>query len=161
MDAGRGTSRERWVSGAGLVAGGVLAGGLLAGTLSATAATSTPTPSTTATAPAGPGVQENDGTPESQEHHGGHALGLTGTVAAVGSDSVTIRTSTGTTVTYQVDGNSDIDKNGEAQLSSLAAGDAVTYSVGTGTTTIDKLHAGDETKNAPTGGTATTPGYGA
>ena len=55
----------------------------------------------------------------------------------------------------------DIDKNGEAQLPSLVAGDAVRYSVNSGTTTIDKLHAGDETKNLPGGSSATTSGYGA
>ncbi|MDQ1635799.1 MAG: hypothetical protein QOJ32_2608, partial [Frankiaceae bacterium] len=34
------------------------------------------------------------------------------------------------------------------------AGDAVRYSVKTGTTTIDKLHAGDEAKDFPSGSTA-------
>ncbi len=137
---------KKWVAGAALAVaatGGVAAGTLLLGT--ADAATTSP-----ATTQAGPGVQENDGVPEAQEHHGGQALDLAGTVTAVGSDTVTIATSTGPTVVYKTDGASDIDKNGEAQLASLAAGDAVRYSVKTGTTTIDKLHAGDEAKNAPT-----------
>ncbi len=157
MNTARGTGRRRIV-GASLVAGGVLTGAVLAGTLSANAAT-TPTPAAGSTATqAAPGVQENDGIPEAQEHHGGHALGLTGTVTAVSSGTVTIKTSTGTTTTYTVNSASDLDKNGEAQLSSLAPGDAVRYSLNSGTTTIDKLHAGDETKNLPSGASATTSG---
>ena len=68
----------------------------------------------------------------------------------MGTDTVTIKTSTGSTVVYKTDSACDIDRNGEAQLSSLVAGDAVRYSVKTGTTTIDKLHAGDEAKDFPT-----------
>ena len=141
---------NKWAVGVALAVaagGGVAAGSVLLGT--ADAAT-TPT----ATTQAGPGVQENDGIPEAQEHHGGHALDLSGTVTAVGTGTVTIKTSTGSAVTYQVNSASDIDKNGEAQLSSLVAGDAVTYSVNTGTTTIDKLHAGDQAKDFPTGTSA-------
>ena len=157
MKTAQGTGRRRIV-GASLVAGGVLTGAVLAGTLSANAA-STPTPAASSTATqAAPGVQENDGIPEAQEHHGGHALGLTGTVTAVGNGTVTIKTATGSTITYTVNSASDIDKNGEAQLSSLAPGDAVRYSVNSGTTTIDKLHAGTETKDLPSGASATTSG---
>jgi len=146
--------RRTWLTGAGLVAGGVLAGAVLAGTMSANAATTTPTAPATGTTtasssvtPGGPGVQENDGIPEAQEHHGG-MLDHSGTVTAVGSTSVSIKTSTGTT-TYTVTSSSDIDKNGEAQLSDLVVGDTVRFSVTSGTTTIDKLHAGDETKDMP------------
>jgi len=103
-------------------------------------------------------VQENDGIPEAQEHHGGHGLGLSGTVTAVGSSNVTIKTATGSTITYTVNNASDVDKNGEAQLSSLAAGDAFRYSVNSGTTTIDKLHAGNEAQDMPSGASATAPG---
>ena len=47
-------------------------------------------------------------------------------------------------------GSSDIDKNGEATLASLAVGDAVTFSVDAANTKqIDKLHAGEEAKNLP------------
>jgi hypothetical protein len=147
--------------GAGLVAAGVVSGAILAGTFSAGAATSTTTPQYGQSGQStGPGVQENDGIPEAQEHHGGF-LDQTGTVTAVGGDSVTIKTSTATT-TYKVDSSSDIDKNGEAQLSNLVVGDAVRFSVRSGTTTIDKLHAGDEAKDMPTapqnsGSSATTP----
>ena len=82
----------------------------------------------------------------------GAGLPLSGTVTAVGSSDVTIQTSTGTT-TYAVTSTSDIDKNGEAQVSALAVGDAVTFSTVTtnGTTAIDKLHAGDPTKDMPQG----------
>ena len=153
MNTATGTSQRRIV-GASLVAGGVLTGAVLAGTISANAATtSTPAASSTATQ-AAPGVQENDGIPEAQEHHGGHGLGLSGTVTAVGSSNVTIKTTTGSTITYTVNSSSDFDKNGEAQLSSLAAGDAVRYSVNSGTTTIDKLHAGNEAQDMPSGASA-------
>ena len=153
MNTATGTSRRRIV-GASLVAGGVLTGAVLAGTISANAATtSTPAASSTATQ-AAPGVQENDGIPEAQEHHGGHGLGLSGTVTAVGSGNVTIKTATGSTITYTVNSSSDFDKNGEAQLSSLVAGDAVRYSVNSGTTTIDKLHAGNEAQDMPSGASA-------
>jgi hypothetical protein len=148
----------------GLAAGGLVVGVVLAGTVAAQAAsTPTPTPSagansTTAEDPH-PGDNGADGVPESQEHHGGgghgHGLDLSGTVTAVGSKSVTIKTSTGTTE-YPVTSSSDIDKNGEAQLSDLKVGDAVTFSVGSDTS-IDKLHAGDEAKNMPQRPAATTP----
>ncbi len=87
--------------------------------------------------------------PKGGPGHGGADLGLTGTVTAVGSSSVTIKTSTATT-TYQVDSNSDIDKNGEAKLSDLKVGDAVRFNV-TGSNVIDRLHAGDEALDRPQG----------
>lgn len=73
-----------------------------------------------------------------------------GTVTAVGSNSVTIKTSSGTS-TYGVTSASDIDKNGEAQLRDLKVGDAVRFTAETanGVTIIDKLHAGDEAKDRP------------
>jgi hypothetical protein len=71
-----------------------------------------------------------------------------GTVTAVGSKSVTIKTTDGTK-TYAVDAQSDIDKNGEAKLSDLKVGDAVHFFVRPGTSTIAVLHAGDEAKNGP------------
>lgn len=144
----------------GFVAAGLMAGVVLGGTIGAQAA-STPSPSPSAgssssatTTDPHPGDNGADGVPESQEQHGGGRgghLDMSGTVAAVGASSVTIKTSTGTT-DYAVTSNSDIDKNGEAQLSNLAVGDAVTFSVDNSTSkTIDKLHAGDETKNRPSG----------
>lgn len=118
--------RRGLIPAAGLLAGGAVAGAVLAGTLSAGAAT-TPNPaasSSTATTDQHPGDNGADGVPESQEHHGaGHGLDLSGTVTAVDANgsTVTIKTSSGTT-TYKVTSNSDIDKNGEAQLSSLKVG---------------------------------------
>ena len=145
-----GSSRRRW-TGVGLVAAGLVAGGVLAGTLGASAATGSSTPT------AGYSTGSSYGTPGADtdpagEHGGGHGLDLSGTVTAVGSTSVTIKTTSGT-VTYAVSGTSDIDKNGEAQLSSLAVGDAVTFSTTTSgsTVSIDKLHAGNETLDRPQG----------
>jgi Cu/Ag efflux protein CusF len=86
---------------------------------------------------------------------GGHGDGLdqSGTVTAVTSNSVTIKTSTGTK-TYTVNSESDIDKNGEATISDIKVGDAVTFSTTTanGQTVIDKLHAGNEALDRPPGG---------
>ena len=132
--------RRGLVIGAGLLSAGVVAGAIIGGTvLSGAATTASPTAPT-----AGSSASRGDG------HGPGRGLGLTGTVTAVGVSSVTIKTSAGTT-TYKVDSNSDIDKNGEAQLSSLKAGDAVRFSV-TSTNVIDKLHAGDEALDHPRGG---------
>lgn len=142
----------------GLASAGLVAGVVLAGTLGAQAATPSPSPSaggstsSSATDPH-PGDNGADGIPESQEHHGGrgHALDLSGTVTAVGSGTVTIKTTAGTTE-YTVTSSSDIDKNGEATLAALAVGDAVTFSVeDTNAKQIDKLHAGDEAKDIPAG----------
>ena len=71
-----------------------------------------------------------------------------GTVTAVGSTTVSIKSAAGTK-TYTVDANSDIDKNGEAKLSDLKAGDAVRFFVRPRTSTIAVLHAGDEAKDRP------------
>jgi len=71
-----------------------------------------------------------------------------GTVTGVGAKSVTIKSGSATK-TYAVDANSDIDKNGEAKLSDLKAGDAVHFAVRPGTSTIAVLHAGDEALNRP------------
>jgi hypothetical protein len=160
MDMANASSRRGLVAALGLLAGGAAIGAVLAGTLSAGAASPSPTPSSSTSERGGPGVQENDGIPESQEHHGGHgghALDLTGTVASVGTGTLAITTTSGKT-TYTVDSASDIDKNGESQLSSLVVGETVHYSVRNGTKTIDKLHAGDETKNRPADPPAATPG---
>lgn len=106
-------------------------------------------------------MQENDGIPEDQEHHGGpgRGLGRSGTVTALTGSSVTIKTASGTT-TYAVTPSSDIDKNGEAALSDLVVGDAVRFSaITSGTTqTIDKLHAGDEAKDRPEAPAGFAPG---
>ena len=158
--AGSSNRKRGLIAGATLIAAGGVAGAILTGTLSAGAAT-TPTASPAASSGSSsstaedpnPGDNGADGVAEAQEHHGrgghggGGALDLSGTVTAVGGTDVTIQTSSAST-TYTVTSSSDIDKNGEAKLSDLKVGDAVTFSV-TGTT-IEKLHAGDETKNVPT-----------
>jgi len=133
--------RRGVVLGAGLVGAGVVAGAIIGGTVLSDAATTSPTPGASS-----PGSSSSNSQP--QDRHG-PGLNLSGTVTAVGSSSVTIKTSSGTT-SYQVDSKSDIDKNGEAQLSSLKAGDAVRFSVRDGNV-IDILHAGDEALDRPQG----------
>jgi preprotein translocase subunit YajC len=135
--------RRGVVIGAGLVGAGVVAGAIIGGTVLSDAATSSPTPNaSSSSSPEAPGAP---GT--SQRHGPGGELPLSGTVTAVGSSAVTIKTSTGTTE-YKVD--SDIDKNGEAKLSDLKVGDAVRFSV-TPSNVIAILHAGDEALNRPQG----------
>ena len=143
----------------GLAGAGVVAGAVLAGTIGAQAATPSPSPSSSTAATTNDAHPGDNGVPEAQEQQGGHGRGLdlSGTVAAVGSSTVTIKMGTGSTV-YTVTSSSDIDKNGEASLSALAAGDAVTFSVdGANTKQIDKLHAGDEAKNRPPGAPSPPP----
>jgi len=150
------SKRRRVGQAAGLLGIGVAAGGILAFGLNASAS---PSPGTSTAqygyGPAGYG----DGSPGGPQcsgpggHRGpNHGLPLSGTVTAVGSSSVTIKSTTGTSA-YAVDASSDIDKNGEAQLADLKGGDAVRFSVATrnGKQTIDILHAGDEAKNRPAG----------
>ncbi len=123
--------------------GGAAAGAVIATAVNAGATTTSGTGSAVAGyAPAGyPG---SNGTP------GGRMSFTTGTVTAVGSNSVTIKTGNGTT-TCGVTAASDVDKNGEAQLSDLKVGDEVRFTTTTanGATIIDKLHAGDEAKDRP------------
>ena len=142
-------SWRRWAVPAGLLGAGALLGGVLAATLTAGAA-SAPSPSPKpSTAPGyGYGMPWH-GHPDGPGFHGG-MLDRTGTVTKVGTDSVTIKTSAGTTA-YAVTSNSDIDKNGEAKLSDLKPGDAVRFSVVTvnGQATIGILHAGNEALNRP------------
>jgi hypothetical protein len=126
--------------GAGIAAGAIGATALGAGAATSTngltaAVSNTSGISNTASVPPGPG--------------GYRIPQLSGTVTAVGSGSVTIKTSS-STATYKVTSASDIDKNGEAQLSNLVVGDAVTFNVmPDSATTINKLHAGDEAKDRP------------
>jgi hypothetical protein len=141
--------RRGLVLGAGLVGAGVVAGAIVGGTVLSDAATSSPTPNASSSsspeAPGAPGPWQNG-----RGHGPGGDLSLTGTVTAVGSSSVTIKTSSGT-AEYKVDSNSDIDKNGEAKISDLKAGDAVRFSVTSGNV-INILHAGNEALNHPHGG---------
>ena len=141
------TKPKLWAS-AGLVTVGLAAGGILGTTMTAgasTTSTSTNSTSSNSTSSSGstPGPPGPTGT-------AGTYRGLpdSGTVTAVGSGSVTIDGKV-----YAVNSNSDIDKNGEAVLSDLKVGDKVTFStVSSATTpTIDKLHAGSESLDRPTG----------
>ncbi len=151
-------SWTRWAAPIGLLGAGALVGGILASTLTAGAAPS-PSPSPGHNAPGVPGGPDFRG--PGVRGPGMHMLDHTGTVTAVGASSVTIKESSGTT-TYAVDANSDIDKNGEAKLSDLKAGDGVRFSVVTvsGKKTIGILHSGDEALNRPHGGHGPHPGEG-
>ena len=97
------------------------------------------------------------GAPPGAPRFGGGAghrgLPQSGTVASVGTGSVTI-TVNGAAKTYAVTGGSDIDKNGEAKLSDLVKGDAVRFALLPDGKTIAVLHAGDEAKDRPAGAPA-------
>jgi hypothetical protein len=139
---------------------GLLGAGLVAGAvIGVTALSNAATPSTAPSSSPSTSSPSSQSSAEANERHGGgHGLNLSGTVTAVGSSTVTIKTASGTT-TYKVDSNSDIDKNGESSLSKLVVGDVVTFSVdSSATTTIDKLHTGNEALNKPTGDRGTTGG---
>ena len=140
------TKPRLWVSAA-LVTAGLAGGGVLGTTLSAGAATtSTNNGSAAATSPS-TGTDNTPPGPPGMPHGQCH-LPDSGTVTAIGSNSVTIDGKT-----YTVTSSSDIDKNGEATLSSLAVGDKVTFSTvaSASTPTIDRLHAGNEALNRPNG----------
>ena len=140
-----------WVS-AGLLSAG-LAGGLSLGASLPSGATDTSSTTTAATPRRAP-ARRVVLTLASAPYQG---LPKSGTVTAVGTDSVTID---GTV--YAVTSSSDIDKNGEATLSSLAVGDKVTFSTVASELppTIDKLHAGNESLDRPTGGPSSSSGHG-
>ncbi|MDQ2726422.1 MAG: hypothetical protein M3Y91_00800 [Actinomycetota bacterium] len=125
-----------------LVAGALAGGAVLGSTMSAGAATpvGTSTAGTASAAALAPGSS------------GYQVPQMSGTVTAVGTASVTIRTASATT-TYSLGSSSDVDKNGEATLSSLAVGDAVTFNLDPSATTptINKLHAGTEALDRPSG----------
>jgi hypothetical protein len=143
--------RRGLLAATGLVGAGVVAGAVIGATALSSAATSSSTPTSSASS-------STSSSGEANETHrgGGHGLDLSGTVTAVGTSSVTIKTSTGT-VQYAVSTSSDIDKNGESTLSKLVVGDAVTFSVDTvnKVQTIDKLHAGNEALDRPQGNSST------
>lgn len=142
--------------GAGLAAGAVIASaiGANAETTSGTGTSGTGTSGYGSAAPGAPGYAPpgSDGQRGGTDGFGPRMAWRTGTVTAVGSSSVTITTN-GTTTKYAVNSASDIDKNGEAKLADLKVGDAVRFTTRTssGTTTIDKLHAGDENLDRPAG----------
>lgn len=157
------TSRKRGrLAAIGLLGVGVVAGAVVGTTVLSNAATTSSTPSSSSGSSSS-NSSPNGATEPNRGGGGGFGggLDLSGTVSAVGASSVTIKTSTGT-VQYAVSSSSDIDKNGEAKLSSLAVGDAVTFSVDTvnNVKTIDKLHAGNEALDRPAGPPANGSGTG-
>ena len=138
-----------------LLLSGLAGGGILGAGLSANAATPSTSAAGTSSASTGTSSGTSTATSSSTAPTPGTATGtppglpLSGTVTAVGASTVTIGTTS-----YPVTSTSDIDKNGEATLSSLAVGDSVTFSRVTsgGVTSIDKVHAGSETLDRPTAG---------
>jgi len=131
---------------AGLLLAGAVAGGVLAVTFGASASSPSAGPSGPASYAAngqGPGGYAG---PDGHRGPGRFGRLQAGSVTSVGAKSVTIKSTAGTK-TYAVDADSDIDKNGEAKLSDLKAGDAVHFAVRPGTSTIAVLHAGDEALN--------------
>ena len=145
-------SRRTSIQAAGLVLAGAVAGGVLAASVGAFANSAAPAAtggygqppaSYAATGPDGRRGPDGQRPPRPPMQ--------AGTVTAVGSNSVGIKTTAGTK-TYAVDADSDIDKNGEAKLSDLKVGDAVHFAVRPGTSTIAVLHAGNEALNGPAGG---------
>lgn len=136
---------KAWL-GTGLVGSGLVSGAILGSTLTAGASSASSVLTASSTGSSSSGGSGGSGT--SSQPPAYHGLPNSGTVTAVGSSSVTIDGKT-----YAVTSNSDIDKNGEATLSQLAVGDAVTFSTdpSASTPTIDKLHAGNESLDRPTG----------
>ena len=137
------TSRRTAAQAAGLLLAGAVVGGVLAATITASAGTPS---ATRAAAPAPYAPFAPYAGPDG--HRGPRPPMQAGTVTAVGTSSVTIKSADGAK-TYSVDADSDIDKSGEAKLSDLKTGDAVHFAVRPGTSTIAVLHAGDESKNGP------------
>lgn len=143
------TRPKLWASAA-LVTAGLAGGAVLGTTMTAGASTSTSTNSSSPST----NSSSSTGSPPSGAPMGTHPSGApaglpdSGTVTAVGTNSVTIDGKV-----YAVTSGSDIDKNGEATLSDLATGDKVTFSTvsGASTPTIDKLHAGNEALDRPSG----------
>jgi cell wall-associated NlpC family hydrolase len=140
----RPTAARRRRSAAGVLAAGVVIGGATAWAASAGASGSSSSPT-----PSAERAHGEHGSGGLESGRAGRALDLSGTVTDVAAKAVTIKTSSGTK-TYSVDANSDVDKNGEAQLSDLKVGDVVHFSVTSGGA-IDKLHAGSEALDRPSG----------
>ena len=141
-------SRRTSLQAAGLVLAGAVAGGVLAASVGAFANSAAPAATGYGAQPPAYAAAGPDGQSRPDGPRGPRPPMQAGTVTAVGSASVSIKTAAATN-TYAVDADSDIDKNGEAKLSDLKVGDAVHFAVRPGTSTIAVLHAGDEAKNMP------------
>lgn len=141
------------VAAAGLAGGAILGSTLSAGAATTAAAPTAATPAAVTT-PSTAAPSTDTETPEGNETHTyGHTLGKTGTVTAVSASSISIKDAPGTNTTYVIATTSDIDKNGVSTASALTVGETVTYSVDSAATTptIDKLRAGSEALDRPTG----------
>ena len=142
-------SRRTSIQATGLVLAGAVAGGVLAASVGAFANSAAPAATGYGQPPASYAATGPDGQ-RGPDGRGPRPPMQVGTVTAVGTNTVGIKTAAGTK-TYAVDADSDIDKNGEAKLSDLKVGDAVHFAVRPGTSTIAVLHAGNEALNGPGG----------
>jgi hypothetical protein len=130
-----------------LIAGGALAGGILASTVGASASSSTTAASAAEAAVSSPAPAASSPSPGQGNRPnfvGPRLKQLTGTVTAVGTDTVGIKTSTATT-TYSVTSTSHISINetGPGALSGVKIGDTVFFSTTTdGGTVIADLRDG-------------------
>ena len=170
-----GSRRSSTVTGGLLLAGGLLAGivaaGLGQGSDSA-AATTTASSSTTSTQQGQGqlGQGQQDGTTGMQPPDGGFGgrggamageTRVIGTITAVGSDSLTVQGTDGSTATYAVDDTTQIvTGTGEVALSQLEAGEQVLVHVladGAGDVTAERVLVGTVTTQGPGGGRSGLP----
>jgi hypothetical protein len=145
---GKPRSRRGTTTAIALIAGGALAGGILASTVGASASNSTTAASAAEAAVSSPAPAASSAAPgrgNRPNFVGPRVKQLTGTVTAVGTDTVGIKTSTATT-TYSVTSTSHISINetGPGALSGVKIGDTVFFSTTTdGGTVIADLRDGN------------------
>jgi hypothetical protein len=144
---GKPRSRRGTTTAIALIAGGALAGGILASTVGASASNSTTAASAAEAAASSQAPAASSPAPGQGKRPsfvGPRLKQLTGTVTAVGTDTVGIKTSTATT-TYSVTSTSHISINetGPGALSGVKIGDTVFFSTTTdGGTVIADLRDG-------------------
>jgi len=141
---GKPRHRRGTVTAIALIAGGALAGGILASTVGASASSSTPAAEAAVSSPA-PGASSPAPGKGNKPNFAARLKQLTGTVTAVGSDTIGIKTSTATT-TYSVTSTSriSINESGPGALSGVKVGDTVFFSTTTdGGTVIADLRDGN------------------
>jgi hypothetical protein len=146
---------KAWV-GVALAGSGLAAGAILGSTVTAGAS---PNPAATLSSSSGSNGSSSTSAASGTSGSSGGASSGTATQRPPDRGLPQSGTVTASGKTYAVTSNSDIDKNGEASLSSLAVGDAVTFDTdpSAATPTIDKLHAGSESLDRPTGPPAEGP----
>jgi hypothetical protein len=129
----------------GLLGAGLVAGIVVAGTVSAGAASSTGTPPTTTSAGSGGAESSPQGFSPGAFDFGSFQ---TGTIKTVGTNTITIATSSGTK-TYQVTTDSHLIKNGKATLTDLKPADTVHFATtSANSSTIDFLIDGKAPTNS-------------